>query len=602
MQLISSSYLPSWDLSAKSTLFAGHWCIPYNLVNVAEGLPNSEILHYHWEDQNNVNKDVQKLYMFYEELLQDLARQLNSLHNVQYSIRYWRIVIGPWLFDFIRMVFDAYTTITTAHKEYQITSTNLAKFDFNTMAPWDFEEFHRLCSDPFWNHCLFGLMIKKATNIKINYFDVATGEAKLKPISYNYFDRLKKVVKLIFSFCYSKAPIKEGARDIVFVQSYFSTSDLIKLQKKLNQIPMPFFVAPNPPRMEMNRSMRVKVKIDVKGENGFKKIIKELIPYHIPRAYLEGYSRFNAIRKWFFPRWPKAIHTANAYHYNEAFKVWAAHETEGDTKLLISQHGGYGETLWSTEESHMISISDVFFSWGWGGCHQGVRVLPSNKLNFTRKLIQRTSDKGILFVVNSDVVNNMHSEKPMLSGNEFIKYRADLLAVFFKLRPFFRDQVKFRLYHTSYKRAVWGLSKYLQDNLPEQNIDSSSKSFYQAVSENALTVITYHPAATSLETLSANVPTMLFWASDQMLLNDKAAQIYNIFEEVGIFHRTRESLVAKIELVMPSVDDWWYSEEVQNAVRLYQGSFCLTADDCVDVWAREIVKYFQQTQLIQKKC
>ena len=78
MQLISSSYLPSWDLSAKSTLFAGHWCIPYNLVNVAEGLPNSEILHYHWEDQNNVNKDVQKLYMFYEELLQDLAIRFYS--------------------------------------------------------------------------------------------------------------------------------------------------------------------------------------------------------------------------------------------------------------------------------------------------------------------------------------------------------------------------------------------------------------------------------------------------------------------------------------------------------------------------------------------
>jgi putative transferase (TIGR04331 family) len=125
----------------------------------------------------------------------------------------------------------------------------------------------------------------------------------------------------------------------------------------------------------------------------------------------------------------------------------------------------------------------------------------------------------------------------------------------------------------------------------EEYIDNTNKSFYGAINKSRLAIITYHPNVTSLETLSANFPTLLFWNSDQLKLRDDVQDYYDKLEDAGVYHRTLESLIQQIERVYYDIDEWWYSDKVQISVKKYCAKFAHTNNNCVDDWVKELSKY-----------
>ena len=61
---------------------------------------------YHWDNRDQLHSDYKYLETLYENILRDFTDSLNSIHHVNHSIDYWRILIGPWLYYFIQTVFD----------------------------------------------------------------------------------------------------------------------------------------------------------------------------------------------------------------------------------------------------------------------------------------------------------------------------------------------------------------------------------------------------------------------------------------------------------------------------------------------------------------
>ena len=58
---------------------------------------NAEMIPYHWDDRNKLYNDYQYLNIIYENTLKAMQKQLNEIHQVDHSLRYWRILIGLWL-------------------------------------------------------------------------------------------------------------------------------------------------------------------------------------------------------------------------------------------------------------------------------------------------------------------------------------------------------------------------------------------------------------------------------------------------------------------------------------------------------------------------
>ena len=61
-------------------------------VSIVQNLP---------ENRKKVNSIYDYCEKKYLVLLKDLQREFNKIHKLKYPIRYWEILIGRWLIDFI---------------------------------------------------------------------------------------------------------------------------------------------------------------------------------------------------------------------------------------------------------------------------------------------------------------------------------------------------------------------------------------------------------------------------------------------------------------------------------------------------------------------
>ena len=104
--LITTALEETWpDDPEIPVLFLGEWCRIYSRRD-RWSMMNAKVLHYHWDDRHKLYNDYQYLNNIYENTLKSLQKKLNEIHKVDHSLRYWRILIGPWLGYFLQMVFD----------------------------------------------------------------------------------------------------------------------------------------------------------------------------------------------------------------------------------------------------------------------------------------------------------------------------------------------------------------------------------------------------------------------------------------------------------------------------------------------------------------
>ena len=77
----------------------------------------------------------------YEETLSFIVPILNITHSLDRDIRYWRIIVGPWLRCFIDALFDRYECVRLAHKNNQTLSCRLYPYNVSDWSPTDFPDF-----------------------------------------------------------------------------------------------------------------------------------------------------------------------------------------------------------------------------------------------------------------------------------------------------------------------------------------------------------------------------------------------------------------------------------------------------------------------------
>ena len=92
MLLITTADQRFWKTN-EEILFLGEWCKIFSQRATWEKL-SGEVLPYHWDNREKVYRDYLYLDTLYEDTLQSLADQLNTIHQVKYSTRYWRIIFS----------------------------------------------------------------------------------------------------------------------------------------------------------------------------------------------------------------------------------------------------------------------------------------------------------------------------------------------------------------------------------------------------------------------------------------------------------------------------------------------------------------------------
>jgi putative transferase (TIGR04331 family) len=69
------------------------------------------------------------LKSLYESTLRELTKKLNAIHEVRFSLRYWRIIVGHLLGYFIQILFNRWFSINHILAFYNINNEDECDFD-----------------------------------------------------------------------------------------------------------------------------------------------------------------------------------------------------------------------------------------------------------------------------------------------------------------------------------------------------------------------------------------------------------------------------------------------------------------------------------------
>ena len=104
--------------------------------------------------------DFHYLTRLYEETLSFMAPILNTTHSLDRDIRYWRIIIGPWLRCFIDSLFDRYESVRLAKKNNQTLNCIQYTYNLSDWCPNDFPDFWNQYVTDELNEVIFSECIK----------------------------------------------------------------------------------------------------------------------------------------------------------------------------------------------------------------------------------------------------------------------------------------------------------------------------------------------------------------------------------------------------------------------------------------------------------
>ena len=583
MFLITTAEQRFWKTD-EPVLFLGEWCRLFSQRHVWENL-TYEVLPYHWDDRKKLYRDYLYLDKLYNKTILHMADQLNSIHSVRYSLRYWRIVIGPWLCWFIHVLYDRYQTILLAIESGKISNTLISKYDEVKWLPQDFLSFVNYAMDnDLYNHYIYSLIIQTTGKMPFDIFETTVEETfqeKPKEVK-NPFVPKRILRKMLY--IYGKVANAKFNK-VIFISSYFSILNLLKIQLLLKQTPYPYPPAVKLPEARINLNTRDQLHFEAPN-NDFEQLLHVMIRKQIPSIYVESYAEVNEGALAAYPEKVRVIVTANAYYFNEAFKLWAGYHGDHGAKLVGTQHGGlYGAALWLSTEKHEIKVSDKFFTWGWkSDTSENTKKLAASKLLDVNKSIRQKKDGRILLVLMTLPRYSCLMGSMPVASSSVLSYIDDQFTFVSMLSEENQKLLLVRLYYADHG---WNQVERWNSKFPEIECYQGAKTMPNQLRESRLFIGTYN-ATTYLETLAANFPSVIFWNPEHWELRSSAQPYFDELRRVGIFYDTPEAAAEKINEISHDPASWWKQPEIQRAKDKFCFQFARTSNNWMNEWKQEL--------------
>ena len=156
--LITTADEQTWPKD-QPVVFLGEWCRLYSRRSVWERM-DSVVAPYHWDNRKKLYKDYLYIQQVYEAQLKELSLKLNQIHGVDHPLRYWRILIGPWLGVFLQILFDRWFMLKQVINHGDVNACRVFERDEISAIPNDMAHFTQLYIDDDWNEKIYGQLIE----------------------------------------------------------------------------------------------------------------------------------------------------------------------------------------------------------------------------------------------------------------------------------------------------------------------------------------------------------------------------------------------------------------------------------------------------------
>ena len=456
---------------------------------------NYDYINKYSSNEQLIIKDAKYLENIYEKVLVQLSKKLNLSHNKNFSLNFWRILIGPWLGMFIYIYFLKWKTIANIRNKNTLFKVKFYKFTKDFLIPKNMRDFTLFINSECWQQkigqkiCLHFFKNKNVINVKYLH---------QKKIVLKEQGTLKRSLLYLFNLI----PFKKSNRYLI-LNSYLGFFRELFLNLKFLQFPSFVTYEKKFNSSKKNFSLRDEIKKNLK-KNKLDKFANNLIndlTDEIPSTFLEDFHKLEKLsRKLNFPSSPKVIFSSN-FRISTLVSYYIAKKKEDGAKLLIGQHGGlYGATLFSWFEKHEIKTCDKFLSWGW--LEKSKKIKRLGILVKTKEINWNNKNKKILIFLRS---RNKYPAS-FLSGTNtesYLNYSQHLSKFFNKVLPHIKKNFLLRL-PPNFK--VINQIKFFND-VKNLKFDNSPEMFSH-LNKSILAINTTH-STPFLQIMSINFPNIL---------------------------------------------------------------------------------------------
>lgn len=570
--LVTTSLEESWPTDCSPIVFLGESCRRFSRRDIWEGLDH-EVVPYHWNQPEKLYRDYQYLDSVFEDTLESLGEYLNQIHGVQHGIRYWRILVGPWLLRFLHLLFDRYESIRKS-LEYDVSATIVLSAADKVPPAADTQSFLRYTYSDYWNHYIIWQLLNQMQVIDNIAVKESTGRYELpRPAISNRLDYKFRTLSLI-----SRLAARVASRnDVVMYSTYLHPWDEIRLGIKLRQIPL---VRPplsgvlecSPNQLKPDEELRRSCLSLTEGDS-FRHILGAEMLKHIPICVLEGYGNLvdqtDALR---WPSKPRAIWTSNAHYSDDVFNAWTAQKVEEGRPFVVGQHGGFfGLARFAPYEDHERNVSDVSLTWGWseedGHCYAPVGHFPRN---YRPSGVNHASQpKGVLV---THAFSRMASEAHAgVMGSRWLDY-FDFVSDFVDALP---NNIRLDfIVRTAANDAGWDEIERWKDRFSSMSIDNGEAQLKNLYSVSRLCVSTANTTVFQ-EAFLLDIPTVILWDPTQWELRDSAQPVFDRLMDANVFHSCPLSAARHVAGIWDDCEAWWKSDKVRTVVNDFNDCFNL---------------------------
>jgi putative transferase (TIGR04331 family) len=566
MGLLITTSLPGLE-DETGNIYLGNWCSRDNYI-----LKHKDVITYHWDDREKLKKDYIYLNNLYEKLLLAATKELNKIHGVNFSVNYWRIHLGYWIFLFLGSFFEKWENISKAFRDRSdITFTKIIK---NNFIPdyRDTPEFLNSSSSEEWNHIIYAEILKYLNDkkiIKINFESISKEMRIYRIFKPNLIFKLKNKLIKIYNYLFK---FRIQNQKVFIYRSY--TGKIFEFLLNLSFGQLPVYIEKFYSSSGRNSQIRENEISNLDATNEFEKFIKINFLKHIPKCFLEDFDNIGKfIKKKSIPQKPKVLFSTIAVYSDDIFtRICAAQKEFEENSFIYCQHGGvYGQIAYTWAEEHESKISDLYLTWGWKSENQKNIIdfgIIKNIQNFKFKKSKKI-DKVIYFLRSRPKYPSRIDSST--GANTMCKYYENCLN-FFKnpLIKIFNNKIKVRFHERNFG---WNHEEIWNKELPNINLSKSSdETLADVYKKNDLIIYSYIGTG-FLESLALDKPNILISKLNEWPLKKDVIYYFNKLKDAGIFFETNEEALIHLKKYRYSLKEWWYNPEVVKIKNEFKTQF-----------------------------
>jgi len=550
-------------------VYAGEWCLPsaqFSDMSEAE----YKMHPFLWADKRKIHDAYIYCDSAYIKILKILVPRLNKSVGKEYPDIYWESIIGPWLYQYVQVMFDKYKMVISAVKEYSdISSVALNEANYWIIFGLSDCEYN----DDIFNLQLYSIVARYLGLETLEYTDGV--DCKKKDTVEMHFN-IKNFLLYKISSCLQ---FFFGRKKILVSYPYFKDKKLKTLLRLVwsSRFSIVYLAFYKKSRFNAakNEPLRKVVSRPSGTNSEFLDLIFKSFEYNFPLLYLELHNEFRKHVDDYSLNNFDAFYSNTGLWVSEEFKFLVAAErlkSLDGARILYGQHGGnYGTDVGPMPETIERRLSDVFLTYGWAS--KNTRVLPSQSIG-------RYPDKPKIpiYLVLTAPSRHFVMFQHMSTSTRAIGNLANTIEFTRNLEPknflLVRD-------HPGMATSGWNEKDTLIKAIPGIKF-CQKENFYSQVSRTEIVVFN-HMHTAYLETLSANIPTVIFIPWEDYNFRDDAEELINGLVKVNIVFKDPVEAAEHINQYYKNVREWWDDPLVQAARIAFCNSYHVLSNN----WAED---------------